>query len=263
MWEEKEFLICVKTYPEYSLTYTETVCTAAVLKETGQLIRLYPIPFRYLVGELQFKKYQWVQAKIKKNPKDGRPESYKIEYDSIRPLDMVDTKNDWSVRKRLILSQTNNIFGSLEDLQDRQLAQGTSLGIIKPREVRDFGVQKKTRSEIAGEEKKKKQIVGQPSLWVDKKELELIPYRFLVSFNCNDRKCAGHEISILDWEFGELYRKVSRLVDWKEKMRQKFDQICSGKKDVYFFMGNMASRRKTFCILGIFYPPKVKQPSLF
>ncbi|MBU4232882.1 MAG: hypothetical protein L6277_16195 [Desulfobacterales bacterium] len=263
MWEEKKFLICVKTYPEYSATYTETVCTAAVLKETGQLIRLYPIAFRYLLGKHQFRKYQWVQAKIKKNPNDNRPESYKIENDSIRTLDMADTKNGWSVRKSVILSQTNNVFGSLEHLQDSQLAQGTSLGMIKPREIREFRVQQKTDSEIAEEEKKKKQILNQKSFLVDKKDLDLIPYRFLISFNCNDPKCAGHEISILDWEFGELYRKVSESVDWREKMQQKFDQICSGEKDVYFFMGNMASRRRTFCILGIFYPPKVKQPSLF
>jgi len=38
MWAEKEFLICVKTYPEYSTKYLETVCTAAVPKDTGQFI---------------------------------------------------------------------------------------------------------------------------------------------------------------------------------------------------------------------------------
>jgi hypothetical protein len=264
MWEEKEFLICVKAYPEYSTTYTETVCTAAVLKENGRLIRLYPIPFRYLRGENQFRKYQWVQAKIKKNPQDDRPESYKIENDSIRPLGIVDTKNGWSVRKRLILSQSNNVFDSLEDLQDSQLAQRTSLGIIKPSEIRRFYVEKKTKSEIAKQNKKKKQIVSQPYFLIDKKDLELIPYRFMISFKCNDPKCTtGHEISILDWEFGALYRRESRLNDWKEKMCHKFEQICSQKKDVYFFMGNMASRRKTFSILGIFYPPKVVAEQLY
>lgn len=263
MWEEKEFLICVKTYPEYSITYTETVCTAAVLRETGRLIRLYPIPFRYLLGEHQFKKYQLVQAKIKKNPTDGRPESYRIQYDSIRPLGMVGTENDWSDRKALILSQTNNLFGSLEDLQDSQLAQGTSLGIIKPREFRGFHVEPKTESEIKEGDKKKKQILSQKSFLMDKKDLELFPCRFLISFNCNNPKCTGHKISILDWEFGALYRRVSGSVAWEQKMRQKVEQICSPEKDVYFFMGNMASRRQTFCILGIFYPPKVKQPSLF
>ena len=263
MWEEKEFLICVKTYPEYSTTYTETVCTAAVLRETGRLIRLYPIPYRYLLGKHQFEKYQWVQAKIKKNPKDGRPESFKIEKDSIHPLGMVDTKNAWSVRKKLVLVP-NNLFISLEDLKNSQVEQGTSLGIIKPREIRGFHIEKKTGPEIAEEEQKKKRILSQPDFFVEKKDLELIPYRFLISFTCNDTKCTTeHKISILDWEFGQLYRKVSGSDNWKEKMCQKVEEICSPKKDVYFFMGNMASRRQTFCILGIFYPPQVKQLSLF
>jgi hypothetical protein len=176
---------------------------------------------------------------------------------------MVDTKNGWSLRKELILSQTNNVFSSLEDLQESQLAQGTSLGIIKPREIEKLHIEKKTESELSEEEQKKKRILSQKSLLVDKKDLELIPYRFLISFNCKDPKCTGHKISILDWEFGQLYRRVSREGAWKEKMRQKVEQIFSWENDVYFFMGNMASRRQTFCIQGIFYPPKVKQPSLF
>jgi hypothetical protein len=121
MWEEKEFLICVKTYPEYSITYTETVCTAAVLRKTGQLIRLFPIPFRYLLGEHQFKKYQWVQAKIKKNTKDGRPESYRIENDSIVHWHGRH-KNGWSVRKDQFCLKPIT-FLSLEDLQESQLAK--------------------------------------------------------------------------------------------------------------------------------------------
>jgi len=51
-------LIAVKTYPEISRKYTETVCTAGVLADSKTFVRLYPIRFRYLEGELQFKKYQ-------------------------------------------------------------------------------------------------------------------------------------------------------------------------------------------------------------
>jgi hypothetical protein len=36
----KEILICVKTYPEYSAKYTETVCIAGILKESRRIIRL-------------------------------------------------------------------------------------------------------------------------------------------------------------------------------------------------------------------------------
>ena len=45
-------LIIAKTYPELSAKYGETVCTAAV-DETGNPLRLYPIPFRYLAGTKQ------------------------------------------------------------------------------------------------------------------------------------------------------------------------------------------------------------------
>ncbi|MGD0919005.1 MAG: hypothetical protein ABSB22_21380 [Thermodesulfobacteriota bacterium] len=54
MDEEKDILICVKTYPEYSTKYIETVCTTGILKETKQLIRLYPITYRYLEGDRKF-----------------------------------------------------------------------------------------------------------------------------------------------------------------------------------------------------------------
>ena len=55
---QTNILIIVKTYPEISRKYTETVCTAGVLADSKTLVRLYPIRFRYLEGTLQFKKYQ-------------------------------------------------------------------------------------------------------------------------------------------------------------------------------------------------------------
>jgi hypothetical protein len=260
--EEREFLICVKTYPEYSAKYIETVCTAAVLKDTGKLIRLYPIPYRYLVGDSQFRKYQWVRAKIQKNLRDGRPESYRVLKDSIQLGGSVGTQKGWLARRKLILSQPGNLFGSLEDLQKSQEVNKTSLGIIKPRKIAGFKVQKKTATELAEEEQKKRSIMAQLSFAVEKKELDLMPYRFLISFACDHQACTGHNISILDWEFGQLYRNVMKSANWEEKIKGKLEQICSKEKDVYFFMGNMASRRNIFCILGIFYPPKIVEEQL-
>ena len=56
IWEEKNILITVKTYPEYSAKYTETVCTCGILADTRQMIRIYPIKFRYLDGDSRFSK---------------------------------------------------------------------------------------------------------------------------------------------------------------------------------------------------------------
>ncbi|MDR3568068.1 MAG: hypothetical protein P4L43_08590 [Syntrophobacteraceae bacterium] len=258
MWDEKEFPICAKTYPEYSSKYVETVCTAAILKDTGRLIRLYPIPYRYLVGEHRFKKYQWVRAKIERNLRDDRPESYSIIRDSIRLGDIVQPQNNWLARRQIIFSSPENSFGSLEALQECQKAKRTSLGIIRLKEITRFHVRKKSEAELAEENQKKRRIDGQLSFDIEKKELDIIPYRFQISFACDHSRCNGHKISILDWEFGQLYRKVIESPNWEEKMRQKMEQLCSKDKDVHFFMGNMASRRMTFCILGIFYPPKGK-----
>ena len=63
---QRDILIVVKTYPEISTKYTETVCTAGILADTKTLVRLYPIRFRYFEGKQQFKKYQWIKADINK-----------------------------------------------------------------------------------------------------------------------------------------------------------------------------------------------------
>lgn len=258
MWKDREFLICAKTYPEYSSKHLETVCTAAILKDTKEFIRLYPLPYRYLVGDQQFTKYQWVKATIKKNMQDNRPESYNIKANSIRVGNILPPGRDWTSRNLWILANPKHVFSSLEALQSRQIEDGTSIGLIKPRNIHDFHIETKTKAEIKEEEEKKKNILAQRSFLIVKKELDLIPYRFLLSFKCQSNDCAGHNISILDWEVGQLYRNlINKGMDWKQKIESKVYQICEAQRDLYLFMGNMAARRKTFCILGFYYPPKI------
>ncbi|MDA3800374.1 MAG: hypothetical protein PF692_15015, partial [Kiritimatiellae bacterium] len=67
-------LITVKTYPTVSTKYDELVCTAGV-KENGEWIRIYPIPFRKLDYTQKYSKYQWVEMDLVKNDSDFRPES--------------------------------------------------------------------------------------------------------------------------------------------------------------------------------------------
>lgn len=87
-WVEERILIWGKPYPEISSKYYETVCTGGVLAD-GKFIRLYPIPFRYLSDTKIFTKYQWVRAKIKKSKEDPRPESFKVDPESIKAEDNI------------------------------------------------------------------------------------------------------------------------------------------------------------------------------
>ena len=78
----ERILVVVKTYPVASTRYVELACTAG-FNEDGSWVRLYPIPFRLLELEKQYKKYQWITVNLKKNKKDFRPESFSVDSDSI------------------------------------------------------------------------------------------------------------------------------------------------------------------------------------
>ena len=113
MWETKDILICIKTYPEYSKKYDETVCTAGIRKDTGGFIRLYPVPYRYLDGEKQFKKYQWIQASIEKSS-DGRPESHKVIASTIKTGAVIGPEREWAERRRWVLTP-GNVYSSMKE----------------------------------------------------------------------------------------------------------------------------------------------------
>ena len=110
--EKTDILIVVKTYPEISHKYTETVCTAGVLADSKTFVRMYPIRFRYLEGALQFKKYQWIRANITKATSDPRPESYNIAPDSIELGDIITADKTWEERCAWLLNE-NTVFPSV------------------------------------------------------------------------------------------------------------------------------------------------------
>ncbi|MDB6134917.1 MAG: hypothetical protein JWM59_3160 [Verrucomicrobiales bacterium] len=51
---EEECVILAKTYPQPSVKYRETTCVAAITDQR-QFRRLFPVPFRFLSGDQQFK----------------------------------------------------------------------------------------------------------------------------------------------------------------------------------------------------------------
>ncbi|RJP78168.1 MAG: hypothetical protein C4522_13390 [Desulfobacteraceae bacterium] len=262
MEDKQNILVLVKTYPEISKKYTETVCTAGIQESTKKLIRLYPIRYRYLTGEFQFKKYQWIKTKIVKANSDSRPESYNPIENTIEIGDVIGTSDDWNERAKWIINE-NTVFDSVEDLLLAQKQNKTSLGIVKPKEILDFIIEKKTTEEIAEAEIKKNGVLAQMGLFEQPKDIDLLPFRLVLRFRCYNKYCKTHNMSILDWEFGQLYRKVKKNIDWEQKITDKVTNICSPKREPYLILGNIAKWQNIFCILGIFYPPRRRQQLLF
>jgi len=122
-------LITVKTYPIPSKKYDELVCTAGVT-ESGEFIRLYPINFRELSFEKQYKKYQWIEVTVERHSsRDVRKESFRPTDDSIKVLGKIIPPNpgNWAERARYVLPNKSR---SMEDLYAQQELDRTSLGIF-------------------------------------------------------------------------------------------------------------------------------------
>src|SRR5450830_634618 len=94
----ERILILAKTYPSPSAKYTETSCVAGI-NSLGEPRRLYPVPFRMVNGDQQFKKWQWIEVRIEKSPQDNRPESHRLFVDTIQTLDTLTTAKEWSDRR--------------------------------------------------------------------------------------------------------------------------------------------------------------------
>ena len=254
--EKSEILVVVKTYPEISSKYTETVCTAGINADTNKLVRLYPIRFRYLEGSQQFKKYQWIRANIRKASADPRPESYNIDPESIELRDVIPAGRTWEKRYSWLINE-NTVFSSVESLRAAQENSGTSLGIIQPKEIETVIIQMRDDEEINEAVNKKDSVIRQLDLFEKKQDLYILPIRIVIKFVCKDSQCKGHKMSILDWELGQLYRKVIKRPNWQAKIKAKIMQEIFGEnRDTYIILGNMVSHPQTFCVLGFFWPLK-------
>ena len=77
----EELLILTKTHPSPSATYRETTCVAAI-NGAGEMRRLFPVPYRLLEGDPQFKEWEWIRASVSHTDKDHHFESRRIDADS-------------------------------------------------------------------------------------------------------------------------------------------------------------------------------------
>lgn len=248
----EKILVTVKTYPHPSETYQELVCTAGV-RADGSFVRLYPVDFRYRPLDQWYKKYQWIEVDITKNPNDPRPESYRPNLDTIQVIgEPLSSKDNWKERKRYVLARP---LRTMCGLREAFTKDKTSLGIIKPYKISSLEVEEVDREW----DSKHQNALAQYSLFdQEKKPLTKIPYRFAYRFQC-DRECPGHNMSITDWELGSLYLKEAARLGTEtmaiESVRSKFfDELCASDRDTHFFVGNTYTVYNSWIVLGVFWP---------
>jgi len=269
-------LITVTTYPQPSRSHDELVCTAGIL-ETGEWIRIYPVPLSFLIdlkgnGQLKEVKYTWIELELRKRSDDFRPESHSPKFYDFRDLaihDRLDTKSNWLKRKEFCLK---NVYTNISKLiADSKAPKNVSLAAFKPATI----VKLEWKEEAREWKNEWKDLRKQGDLFASDKDPEKLipklPFKFTYVFTDDTGK--ERRLMVEDWEIGALYWNCLRQAEGNEtvalqKVKQKYDDEFKQNKDIYFFLGttrqwHMRRAKNPFVIIGVFYPKKEIQTSLF
>ncbi len=267
-------LILCKTYPSPSSAYVETSCVAA-MEENGSLIRIYPMPFRLVDDNKQFKKWQWVTARVEKSRKDHRAESHKIFVDTIEcESSPLSTKHHWKERQEHLKNIT--CFDTFDGLENARFAENKTLGLLRPANIIALDITPTANKDwTKGEKDKLLQLQQQGDLFdatdhASINTLRKLPHEFHFRYICKaGGRSTEYRHKIVDWEIGALYWNVRRKHggNWEQPFRDKIERQLP-KYDLQFLMGTIHRFPDQWLIVSLIYPPKLQaaehyQASLF
>jgi hypothetical protein len=211
--ETADVMVTVKTYPNPSETYGETVCVAGVRLDRGrpEWIRLYPVKFRNADFDSQFKKYEIIRVNGSYHQSnDNRPESFRPRQDSLVHLEQLGTSSNWQ-RRRMNLDGLIGDTTMCELLEQNPVGgmsiPSPSLGLIKPTDVEASVVDGK---QWTTDERAKIEKASAPDLFgTSLAPLEPAPFTVRYRYRCASSKCKGHkhDQKVLDWEAGQGGRR--------------------------------------------------------
>lgn len=253
-------LILGSTSVSYSRRYGATNCTGGLVEGSMDLVRIFPVPRVRLSYEQRFRAWQWVRLRATKAHDDPRPESFRIDYDSIQPEEAIPTTRAGHAQRRQLLEQSGHNCQSLEHLMDRNREEGISLGIVRPKEIVRCRLRRKPASERREWEDEEREILAQrefpfdvPVMRIDYTDME-----FLVEFVCDDPRCSQpHEHRVQDWGIHELYRRLHDDPERDEKVVAQMQRMLDlNRCDVFFYFGSLRGHMTNFGLMGSYSCPK-------
>lgn len=174
-------------------------------------------------------------------------------------LDHVDSKKNWVLRRTKLgplIGETTMCELLARNPKGGMATPSPSLELIKPVDVET--------SIIDGDpwtpaEQAKIDHASAPDLFgTSLMPLEPAPYAVRYKYRCASATCPGHDQKNLDWEVGQAGRR------WKADygdaggraaMLQRWrDDMLSSDHDIHFYVGNQNRYRRTFSVLGTWYP---------
>src|SRR5262249_51895824 len=139
-------------------------------------------------------------VRTRKASNDARPESYRIDRDSINIVEFIGPDDNWRKRKHLVEPLRAHCQCCL--LKEWTVNHKPSLGFFRPKEILRLEIDETSSDWTEEELSKLRQEL--PSMFDDqhrpKRELEKIPFEFRYLFRCDEVDCGTHRMLCSDWE---------------------------------------------------------------
>lgn len=232
--------VIIKAAPHASAHHGETVCCAGVTAD-GQWRRLYPVRFRHLSGEKQFKRWDWVSYKWRTPKDDRRTESRRLQEDSLRLDGTVSSA-----------SRAALIEAAIVPCLETAIAAGSTLAIIRPHPGSfQLSWKRKTPLRIGRERAAAHGRLLQQSFFEKQpKPLEPCPYEFRAIFSDGkqtyERKCGDWETEAMYWNLSKTMSEAAVL----SRMNEVFN--CDyPRQGMALALGNMKRNPSVWMLLGI------------
>lgn len=221
----------------------------AGITDTGEMRRIFPIPIRFYLKNIDsFKQFHWIKYD-RKGKGDYRKESYKIDY---KKIDLIK-----SATIEEVFELINSRINSIENLTELRNEENISLGFIKPKITKITLERPKNRIE------KKRELSLQLTLINGTLGDYYVPFFVKFDFTCmNSSNCSGHSIICEDinlWSFlKEELEKNKSFQSIEEKFNAKFLKRLFNDEDLIFMMGTHYLY-KTWMVISIISPSILKK----
>lgn len=232
----EDFIMLGKTVPEEQRSDRRVfVCSAGYSRELRQFIRIYPLARASAPS-------RWYSCKVplERNPKDSRPESWKIRGDRSAEQHCNINKT-FEVQHKLkdtdqrdLFSRMESVCRSIDEANERRL----SLFVLRP------------QGNVTLEFVENRDSPDHPQMWLFEKEPNIEPqgakrFAFQPYLRFND---AGgqHRLQLRDWGCYEFMRNSGDDRRYELRQALKLD-ACPP-----LLLGNMNGHRNTWLIISVF-----------
>ncbi len=221
--------------PEEMNDGRQTVCTGAWSPDRG-FIRLYPIDPQANL----FSRWDVIDAEVERNPKDSRPESWKIKGRKQSQREKVKIKRRYPREKRatLLHNLEDDCVNTINDAR-------RSLGIIKPGSIEDL-LFEEWDDDDAGHVQAKLFEELEEDKPNNRDEFE---FNIKVKYTCPDCQTnqGYHKQTLLEWG---AYMGLKNNPNNPDQLRENY-RLGDDEYDHWLFVGNLNQHKGSFIVISL------------